>query len=192
MNKSIIIKKAETKQELEQILELQNKNHVLNLSIKDRELNGFVTVKHNIELLTKMNSSAQQIIAKENDVVVGYALVMLKEFTELIPVLVPMFEMFKNLSYNQKQLSDYKFYVMGQICIAETHRGQGIFEGLYSKHKEIYSADFEICLTEVSANNIRSMKAHKNLGFQTIYNFKDETDDWNILLWNWVSNRHFS
>ena len=185
MKSQVIIKFAETKQELEQILKLQDLNHVRNLSPEDKRSNGFVTVKHDLELLTKMSNSAPQIIAKYNDEVVGYALVMLKEFCEMIPVLTPMFEMFNKLSYKQKQLSDYNFYVMGQICVSENHRGQGIFESLYLKHKEAYSDKFEICLTEVSVNNSRSMRAHERVGFQTIHSFQDETDKWNILLWDW-------
>ncbi|MDQ3396016.1 MAG: GNAT family N-acetyltransferase [Bacteroidota bacterium] len=182
---SIIIKHAETKEELEQILILQDKNHVQSLSFEVKKTNGFVTVRHNLELLTKMSSAAQQIIAIDNDVVVGYALVMLKKFKEMIPVLIPMFEMFNNLEYNQRLLKDLKYYVMGQICIAETHRGQGIFEALYAKHKEVFSDKFDICLTEVSVNNTRSMKAHHKIGFNTVHSFEDETDVWNILLWDW-------
>ena len=185
METSIIIKYAETEDELRQILILQRSNHIDNVSIEDRKTNGFVTVKHDIGLLTKMNGSAMQIIAKDNDLVVGYALVMLKEFSSMIPVLTPMFDMFNNLIFKDKRLSDYRFYVMGQICIADTHRGQGIFEKLYLKHKESYSDKFEICLTEVSESNSRSMKAHKKVGFETICSFKDETDNWNILLWDW-------
>ena len=135
-----------------------------------------------------MNDSARQIIAKVDNNVVGYALVMLLEFKEMIPVLAPMFEMFNNLSFDQKRISNYRFYVMGQVCISETHRGQGIFKQLYAKHKEVYADKFEICLTEVSVNNKRSMKAHEHVGFKTIHTFKDETDEWNILLWDWTSN----
>jgi hypothetical protein len=185
MKDTIIIKLAETEDELEQILKLQDSNHIQNLSPKERKSNGFVTVKHDLEITTKMNNSARQVIAKDNETVVGYALVMLKEFSELIPVLTPMFAMFSNLSFNQMPLSSYKYYVMGQICIAESHRGSGIFEDLYLKHKEVYSDKFEICLTEVSVNNIRSMKAHVRTGFQTIHTFQDKTDNWNILLWDW-------
>ena len=185
MKTSIIIKYAETEDELSQILILQASNHIDDVSIEDRKTNGFVTVKHDIGLLTKMNDSAKQIIAKHNDIVVGYALVMLKDFSSMIPILTPMFDMFNNLTYMEKRLSNYRFYVMGQICIADTYWGQGIFKKLYLKHKELYSDIFEICLTEVSENNSRSMKAHKKVGFKTICSFRDETDYWNILLWDW-------
>lgn len=182
---NVLIKIAEAASELRQILSLQQVNHIQNLSPDEHQANGFVTVVHSFELLQKMNDNVPQIIASENGKVVGYALVMLKEFSSWIPVLRPMFDMFKELSYAQKPLDSYSYYVMGQICIAESHRGQGIFERLYQKHKEVYSKKFELCLTEVSVRNLRSMKAHEKVGFKTIHTFKDETDTWNILSWDW-------
>ena len=181
-----IIKFAQREDELNQILSLQRLNLFNAVSAEERKSSGFVTVKHDIELLTKMNNAARQIIAVDNDVVVGYALVMLKEFSEMIPVLTPMFEMFDTISYKNKNLSSYKFYVMGQICIADTHRGQGVFEKLYLKHKEAYADAFEICLTEISESNTRSMRAHEKVGFKTVHSFKDKTDQWNIVLWDWM------
>lgn len=185
MENSIIIKYAETEGELMEILALQSLNHIDNIPVVDRNINGFVTVKHNMELLTKMKDAEKQIIAKHNDILVGYALVMLKEFCGMIPVLQPMFDKFNKLKYKAKPLSDYSFYVMGQICIADSYRGQGIFEELYNKHKESFSNKYEICLTQVSGNNIRSLKAHSKVGFETIGKFKDETDNWHVLLWDW-------
>ncbi len=185
MKTTITLKLAETNDELQQILSLQEKNLVQNVPATNKTANGFVTVKHDLYVLQKMNAAAKQIIAKDGDKVVGYALVMPKSFSGMIPVLQPMFEMFGKLSYNGKSLEDFSYYVMGQICIADTHRGIGIFEGLYQKHKEIYSKQFDICLTEVSSSNPRSMRAHEKVGFKLIHNFDDKTDNWNILVWDW-------
>jgi ribosomal protein S18 acetylase RimI-like enzyme len=171
--------------ELEQILELQNYNHYENVSPELKKENGFVTVRHNLELLLKMNNKAKQIIAVENGKVIGYALVMLKEFRALISVLVPMFETFENTTFKNSKLSNFNYYVMGQVCISKEYRGKGVFKNLYLKHKEIYSSQFELCLTEVSSSNPRSMKAHQKVGFKTISTFKDATDEWNILSWDW-------
>jgi hypothetical protein len=183
---AIIIKFAESDAELAQILQLQQANHFNSLTEEDKKLSGFVTVQHDLDLLRKMNVAAKQIIAIDEGIVVGYALVMLKEFKELIPVLQPMFDLFNQLTYLDNPLRAYSYYVMGQICIAPNHRGQGIFEKLYWKHREAYSNLFDLCLTEISQSNLRSMKAHLNVGFKTIHSFQDETDYWNIMLWDWV------
>jgi ribosomal protein S18 acetylase RimI-like enzyme len=185
MNTTVTIKLADTEAELNQVLALQDANHKDNLSAENRKENGFVTVRHSQELLKKMNAAAGQVIAKDGAGVVGYALVMLKEISPLIPVLMPMFEMFNTLSYNGRVLSSYKYYVMGQICVAESHRGQGVFQQLYDGHRKFYSNQFELCLTEVSSSNTRSMRAHEKVGFRTIHSFEDNTDRWNILAWDW-------
>lgn len=184
----MVIKLTDTQEELQQILTLQEKNHVDNVSPDKKLSEGFVTVKHDLDLLVKMNNKARQIVAIENGKVAGYALVMLKEFDEMIPVLKPMFEMLEKLEFNHKRLIDYKYYVMGQICIDESVRGQGVFKALYLKHKECYSGQYEICITEVSTSNLRSMKAHLKMGFKYIHTFQDDTDTWNILLWDWQMN----
>ncbi len=182
---NIIIQFAETVNELEQILSLQEKNSAQRVLPEHKTSNGFVTVKHDLNVLKKMNAAAPQIIAKDGHNVVAYALVMPKEFSAFVPVLAPMFELFEKLSYKGKVLTAYSYYVMGQICIAETHRGIGIFEQLYAKHKECYSKKFDLCLTEISSSNPRSMHAHERIGFKTIHNFNDKTDNWNIMLWDW-------
>ncbi len=178
------IKLTETDHELKQILALQQLNHFENLLEAKKKQNGFVTVKHDFDLLAKMNSKAKQVIAVDKGQVVAYALVMLKELN-IIPVLQPMFEKFDSMLYDDKIVSDYEFYIMGQICVADSHKRQGIFHQLYQKHKEVYSSQFEICLTEVSSSNIPSMKAHEKVGFKSILKYADHNDEWNILLWDW-------
>ncbi len=178
-------KLVESNNELEQILELQNDNHYENISPDLKKENGFVTVRHNFELLSLMNKKAKQIIATKNGKVIGYALVMLKEFRNLIPILIPMFDTFENTLYKNSKLSNFNYYVMGQVCISEKFRGKEVFKNLYLKHKEVYSSRFDLCLTEVSSSNPRSMRAHQKVGFKTISTFNDETDQWNILSWDW-------
>lgn len=179
------LKLVESTNELEQILELQHKNLYENVAPDLIKSNGFVTVKHNFNLLSEMNKKAKQIIAIDDGKVIGYALVMLKEFKNLIPVLIPMFNTFENIKYKNTTLSNLNYYVMGQICIAKEYRGKGLFKGLYQKHKEVYANQFDLCLTEVSSSNSRSMKAHQKIGFETVHTFKDTTDEWNVLSWNW-------
>ncbi len=185
MTNKIEIGIAKSASDLQQILDLQAMNHVAHVSAEIQRNEGFVTVKHTLDLLTAMNAVAKQIIARDGDRVVGYALVMLESFQNMIPVLIPMFNMFKEILYKGKSVSTYSYYVMGQICVADGYRGQGIVDELYSKHKETYAQQFDFCLTEVSTKNARSIKAHARVGFKTIYTFTDATDQWNILLWDW-------
>lgn len=173
---------AQTDDEIKQILDLQSRNLKSNFDSNNLPTDGFVTVHHNFELLKSMNDAAPHIIAKDEAKVVGYALTMLESFRTKIPVLLPMFEMFEKLTYREKPLTSFRHYVMGQICIDEAYRGIGIFDKMYLKHKEELSKRFDLCITEVSEKNPRSIRAHERVGFETIHTYKDATDVWCVMV----------
>lgn len=181
----ITLSTADSLGELQQILELQAKNHFSVVGPDKSVSDGFVTVRHTPALLEKMNEACRHIIAKDGNRVVGYALVMLQQFQEFIPELKPMFALLDQLYFKEKPLTSYTYYVMGQICIDEHYRGKGLFDQLYAKHKERYAGPFDLCVTEVATRNTRSMKAHYRVGFQPIHTFKDEWDEWRIVVWDW-------
>ena len=182
----IVTTLAATDEELKQILELQQKNHFENITCRRESEDGFVTVMHSFELLKEMNGSAPHVIAKQNGKLAGYALVMLRSYGNRIPVLYSLFERLAGLEYNNQKLSGLSYYIMGQVCVAEECRGKGIFDKLYQKHKEVYSKDNDLCITEVSVKNLRSIRAHERIGFKTIHTYKDDADEWNIIAWDWT------
>lgn len=181
----MMIKLVENERELHQILALQKENHPSNLCENKMQKKGFITVLHEFEALKKMNDKAAHIIAIDNDVVVAFALVMLKEFRNLVPMLIPMFTSFEQIQFQNRKLNTLNFYVMGQICVQDNFKRKGILKKLYLKHKEIYSDTFEYCVTEISSSNTPSMIAHQKIGFQTIHTFTDNTAEWNVMLWDW-------
>ena len=176
---------VESTKELEQILELQQQNLLQNIDEVEMQTQGFVTMIHDLHVLQQMHDLAPSIIAKDNGEVVGYALVMLRECRKLFPPLEPMFKNFENLKYRNTPLNNYKYYVMGQVCIAKKYRRTGLFDQLYMKHKEIYENQFDFIVTEVSTRNQRSLRAHERVGFQKLDVYEDEVDEWSVVLWNW-------
>jgi hypothetical protein len=74
---------------------------------------------------------------------------------------------------------------MGQVCIDKQYRRTGLFDQLYQKHKEIYGSQFDFIVTEVSTRNLRSLRAHERVGFETLNTYQDELDEWSVILWNW-------
>jgi ribosomal protein S18 acetylase RimI-like enzyme len=178
--KSIQYKRASNLSELEQIIALQKSNFSLSISPEEKIEEGFVTVQHSIELLEKMNRASAHIIAKQEDKVVGYSLVMLASFQNEIEVLVPMFERIDALIPNKKN-----YVVMGQICVSKEFRKQGIFRGLYNFYRTEFQNKFDYLITEVDANNTRSIKAHEAIGFKTKESYLEDGKLWNIIFWDW-------
>ena len=74
------------------------------ISTEQASSQGFVTVRHDTKLIQEMNNAELQIIAKDGEKVIAYALVMLKSFQDMIPVLKPMFNLLKTISYKGREL----------------------------------------------------------------------------------------
>lgn len=182
MKKTIQYTTAHTFDDLTQILSLQNENLPQNISPEELENEGFVTVQHDLDLLSKIAGSYTHAVAKFDGKVIGYALVMERACSKDIPVLIPMFEQIDKIIYNGKPLSDTRFFVMGQVCIKKGFRGQGVFKGLYEQLRQNMKSDFDYIITDISIHNKRSLRAHEKIGFKPIQKYIHNGEEWVIVL----------
>lgn len=182
----MIFTTSQTDQDLVQILELQKKNLAQSLSQEEIIQEGFVTVHHSFEGLKKMNGYEQSIIAKENDIVVAYLLAMTQQSKYDIPILAPMFEVFNQVVYRGKKISEFHYLVVGQVCVAKEFRGKGILDECYREYEKRFGGNYDFAITEIAQKNGRSMKAHERIGFKTIHQYRESNGtDWNIVVWDW-------
>ena len=169
-------KQAQTTEEIRQVLALQKQNLPKNLSEKEIREQGFLTVEHSFELLWEMNAVFPHTLAVDNGKIVGYALSMTSKFADTIPILKSMFKEVK------KAFQGREFIVMGQICVAKTHRGKGIFRGLYKNMQAFTQDAFGSIITEVDVKNIRSMNAHKAIGFRELKRHASDGRVWSLII----------
>jgi 2-polyprenyl-3-methyl-5-hydroxy-6-metoxy-1,4-benzoquinol methylase len=170
--------------EVGQILDLQAANLASVLTPGTIASQGFLTVRHDPDVLLRMNEAAPAIIAKDGDRVVGYALVMPRRFASDVPILQPLFQLLEGLSWKDVALRDSpRWFVMGQVCIAAGYRGQGIFDGLYRTMASVYRDRFDFTVTEVAARNTRSLRAHARVGFETLQHHTDDStgERWHVI-----------
>ncbi|WP_024768319.1 GNAT family N-acetyltransferase [Aquimarina macrocephali] len=179
MNITYTVISSET--ELQQILVLQHNNLPVSISQTEKEAEGFVSVQHDLDILRKMNNKQPHIIAKDGDKVVGYALCMLKDFKEDIELLKPMFSIIEN-----HLDSSISYVIMGQVCIDKAYRKQGIFRGLYQTMKTELQDKYNLLITEVASNNLRSLQAHYAIGFKTLITHESDGTEWHLIHWNWA------
>ncbi|MFV0248240.1 MAG: GNAT family N-acetyltransferase [Tenacibaculum sp.] len=175
-NYNINYKLTEKTAELQQILELQAKNLLKQLSEDDKIKQGFVTVQHNLEILQNMHLVHPHIIAVSGNTLVGYALSMSKKFKQSIPALAPMFA-----KIDQSEKANENYLIMGQVCIAKEFREQGIFRKLYAKMKEVFSKMYSCIITEINVLNTRSLKAHSAIGFKELMCYQSNNQTWLIV-----------
>jgi RimJ/RimL family protein N-acetyltransferase len=174
-----------TDRELEQIADLSKANLVSNLSAETRSKEGFVTWVYTPETLKALGKIIPSVIVKDGDTLAGYALSLSPACTDVYPPMAATHDLVSSLSYNGRPLAQQKVYYCGQICIAEAYRGQGVVNMLYQFHRQQFSPQFDLLVTEISTANPRSLKAHQKVGFQVIETHRDELDQWDIVLWDW-------
>jgi L-amino acid N-acyltransferase YncA len=103
-----------------------------------------------------------------------------------IPILAPMFEVFNQVIYHGKKISEYRYLVVGQVCVAKEFRGKGVLNLCYQAYKKQFESKYDFAITEIAQKNIRSMKAHERIGFKTIHQYRESNGmDWNIVVWDW-------
>lgn len=174
-----------TDRELEQILHLQQQNLKQFITQEEKQAQGFLTMQFNLPMLRQLHAIAPSIVVKQGDEVVAYAMSVMLESRAAYAQVENMFASFDDARWKGRPLYDYRFYVMGQVCVAKEHRGKGLFDQLYAHHREVYSPRFDFIITEISTSNLRSIQAHRRVGFQTIHTYTDEVDTWNIVVWDW-------
>jgi predicted GNAT family N-acyltransferase len=174
-----------TIEELQQILHLQQQNLPKNISAEELRSQGFVTFQHSLEILQQFHQLAPSVIVKDDDRVVAYALTVVNEARHIFPPMESMSQLLETLQWKNKPFSNYRYYEMGQVCVAKNYRGKGIFEMLYQQHKNSYSHQYDLLVTKISTKNHRSLRAHEKVGFEIFTVEKDELDEWAVVAWNW-------
>ena len=171
--------------ELEQILALQRRNLGLHLAPEVARAQGFVTAEHTLDSLEQMHALAPSVVVHASAGLAGYALTMPTQTRRCVPILESMFQLLDTLEWRGVALAQSRFYVMGQICVAEPYRGQGVFDALYAGHQAHYAAQYDFLITEIATRNTRSMRAHERVGFEPIHRYRDALDEWQLVGWDW-------
>ncbi|HCW06604.1 MAG TPA: GNAT family N-acetyltransferase [Cytophagales bacterium] len=172
--------------DLNGILALQKKNLARGLSPEEIQSQGFVTVDHTFEQMKNLNDYEKHVIAKDDDKVVAYVLAMTKQSRHDIPILIPMFTIFDEIIFKGKKVCEYNYLVVGQVCVGKEYRGQGIFDGCYAAYQNFYQHRYDFAITEIATSNMRSLQAHKRIGFQNIHEYTSPDGvKWMVVAWDW-------
>jgi len=177
---------AQTDDDLRGILALQQANQVRNLPPDVQRTQGFITLKYILDQMQQMHELGPSVIAKDGDTVVGYAITAMPGARSFIPELTSLFEQIDELVYDGQPIRELPYYVMGQVCVADGYRGQGLFDQIYAHHKTVYGSDFRLLITDISARNTRSLRAHERVGFRVLHEFYEPNagETWVVVVWD--------
>jgi hypothetical protein len=178
---------VQNNEELEGIRQLLEDNLGKNLSAEERIKEGFLTVAYSLEDLKRMHETEPGIIAKDNDKVVAYVLAMIPGLRKDFPILEPLFQLFEKINYNGKPVSTYNYLIVGQACIDKPYRGKGVFKKLYTAYSLRFRDKYDFAISEIATKNLRSMNAHKRIGFLPVYAYTGPDGvDWTVVIQDWT------
>jgi len=183
----IQLKRAETLDELKSIKALQDANLRKNLSDEVAEQNGFLMAEYSIEFIKRMNDVEPHIIAVDQDKIVGYVLVSTHKTGTAHSLLLDLYNNIDQLNYNNIELKNASYVIVGQLCVAKSHRGAGLSQQLYQYFRNELEHQFDYCITDVATENTRSIKAHLKIGFKIIHQIIYGGISWEIILWDWTN-----
>lgn len=175
-------------EDMEHIKQLQEGNLRHNLTPEERATEGFVTNTYTLDFFSKMHNACPSIVAvdpSKGDLVVGYALAITKE----IAFHHEFMDIFKNhldqQKYNGRALGQCNYLMMGQVCVAKSHRGRGVFALMFAEYKKQYSSVYEYLITDISEHNPRSLRAHLKVGFEILEKRVADSEVWLTVIWDW-------
>lgn len=172
---------------LRKILRLQAQNLRQNLTAAQQVAQGFVTFRYDLGLLREMNDALPHVVALAGDELAGYALSTTEAICRKNDLLRPLVERLDTMALDGRPFPEIPYYVIGQVCVAEAFRGQGVFDGLYQTHRARYAGRFDAVVTEISVHNTRSMAAHRRVGFRIIDELPDGPDHWALVVWDYTA-----
>ncbi|MDN3584830.1 GNAT family N-acetyltransferase [Mucilaginibacter flavus] len=181
---AITFEAATTAEHFEQIITLQKQNLYKSLTAEEQGQQGFVFAEHTVELLKVMSAQIPQVIALHQGKVIAYNLAMTASMEKELPSLEPMFREFHKVQYKGKVLTDYHFFVGGQVCVDKDFRGLGLLSKLYNASASLVGLDYELCITEIAVRNTKSLSIHQKMGFEIVSTHNDGLEDWNVVLWD--------
>jgi ribosomal protein S18 acetylase RimI-like enzyme len=181
----VVIKRVSEHDELVGIAQLQALNLRKNIDSDTAMSQGFLTAEYTMEYLKAMSDASPSIIAKDGDKVVGYALVATKEVRNGHDLMADLFNVIDTKTYKGQLLKEVNYVVVGQLCVGEGYRGQGLVKRLYDHFRDCLASEYEYLITDVAQANVRSLNAHKKSGFQVIDTLVYAGIGWDIVLWDW-------
>jgi ribosomal protein S18 acetylase RimI-like enzyme len=178
-----------TNERIDNLLALQQQNLKNNLDVVTQQSQGYLSFSYTTAIMQRMMHAEPQPIAYANGQIIGYALATPLKVCQTIDLMLPLLNMFNQLIYNGKPLSDYQYYVMGQVCVHAGYRSIGVFDALYAKHRTLFADRYDFVVTEIAADNLRSIAAHQRVGFQTLHRYFDALSQktWVVVIWDFAT-----
>ena len=146
--------------DIEAILQLQEKYHVSNLTEAEKQQKGFVTMRITPEQLTQLIDDACVFIATSDDDLAAYTLTGTWDFDRQWAIIQRMELFLPTLNLENATITVENSIQYGPVCIDEAYRGHDILTLLFDAVENHYRSKYAYIVTFINQINERSLRAH--------------------------------
>jgi len=155
-----------------------------NLNPQEQQ-DGFLSIEYSSDQLERLNNELGISVAVEDDHLAGYLIAQTMDFALQSPLIITMVKRFPDSLHRARQLSGFRSFIYGPVCINKESRGQGILEGLFNVMLQTLKGQFDVGVAFVSECNPRSLYAHREkLGMKVVDEFEFNGQQYNTLVFD--------
>ncbi len=147
-------------EDLDDILSLQEKYHVSNLTVIEQQEKGFVTMKVTSDQFLELIQKRGVFIAIVDNILAAYALSSDWRFYRQWAIIKEMEAVLPTFTLNNAILKVDNSFQYGPVCIDEAYRGRNILAYLFQAIERYYAKKYAYSITFINKKNERSLRAH--------------------------------
>lgn len=168
----MIISRKGTQADIPGILALQDQN-LYGKMTKAERVNGFVTTPFLPEQIEAIIEQDGLFVAEYNGTIIAYVFAGTWAYFQQWGIFEFMVSRFPLLQFEGQKITVENSFQYGPVCIAKTHRGQGVLQMIFEEMRQALVQRFPISITFINKVNIISEKAHtKKLGWVIVDEFQ--------------------
>lgn len=164
------------------IQSLLEANHKANLTVEQRQQNGFVTYRPTMEELAKVNGELGIIVAREGIALAGYLIPMTKRYATNDPFFRELISRISEITFEGRRIVDRNYMVFAQICVDKEYHGQGVPTKFYDFIDSVYGSNFDIAIAEIDDRNKVSLNSSKGAGFVDCGTYDSNGIRWHVVV----------
>jgi hypothetical protein len=146
---------------------IASENSFDNLSEAGRA-QGFLTGNFTAASFAAIANSLALIVADDHGTLGGFMCATRIQNTRGRPIIAALLAACEHTEFQRKPLSQWRLFIYGPVCVARSHRGQGLLKGMFTALETEVTNQFDVGVGFVDRANPGSLRAHvQSLGMTT-------------------------
>ncbi len=161
------------------LAELANQYTYQNLDENARQ-GGFLTGSFAAPALGAMLASVPGQVAYCQDELAGFVINSQLPAARYPPFIQAINALLPSLLYQQRPVTDYRWFYYGPVLVRQEYRGQGLLQRLFAATKQGVAGRFDLGVAFIAADNVNSWWLHtQKLGLEQVgrINFQGQAYD---------------